>query len=90
MGMNEVISMKYGWKYYCLDENHASGTLSSRFFGCQNQYQLQNLKILSTLEGHINLHGQNFWNLNLFYLKRQGYIDITRTKINLWSHHLHT
>ena len=24
-----------------------------------------------------------------FYLKRQGYTDISRTKINLWSHHIH-
>ena len=27
---------------------------------------------------------------DFFYLKRKGYIDITRTKINLWSHRLHT
>ena len=71
-------------KYYCLGENHASGTLSPKFNWCQNPCQLQNLKILLTFQGHKNLHGQNF------YLKRQGYIDITRTKINLWSHHLHT
>ena len=31
-----------------------------------------------------------FLELRFFYLKRQGYINITRTKINLWSHHLHT
>ena len=60
-------------EYYCLDENHKSGTLSSKFIGCQNQYQLQNLKFLSTIQGHKNLHGQIFWDLNFFYLKRQGY-----------------
>ena len=27
---------------------------------------------------------------DFFYLKRQGYIDITRANINLMSHHLHT
>ena len=34
--------------------------------------------------------GTIFWEFEFFYLKRQGYIDITRTKINLWSYHLHT
>ena len=53
-------------EYYCLDENHASGTLSSRFTGCQNPYQLQNLKIMTTFQGHKNPHEQNFWNLNFF------------------------
>ena len=37
---------KIWMEYYCFDENHASGTLISRFTGCQNQYQLRNLKIL--------------------------------------------
>ena len=46
-------------EYYCLDENHASGTLNSRYIGCQNPYQLQNLKILLTFQGHKNSHGQN-------------------------------
>ena len=36
-----------------------------------------------------NSGAENFWNL-IFLLKRQGYADITRTKINLWSYHLHT
>ena len=40
---------------------------------CQNPYQLQNLNILSTLRGHKNRHGQNFWNFNFFYLTRQSY-----------------
>ena len=31
-----------------------------------------------------------FLEFRFFCLKRQGYINITRTKINLWSHHLHT
>ena len=53
-------------EYYYLDENHASWTLNSRFIGCQNLYQLQNLKILSKFQGHKNPHGQNFWNLNFF------------------------
>ena len=40
---------------------------------CQTPYQLQNIKILSTLRGHKNRHGQNFWNFNFFYLTRQSY-----------------
>ena len=31
-----------------------------------------------------------FLEFDLFYLKRQGYIDITKASINLGSHHLHT
>ena len=31
-----------------------------------------------------------FLEFDFFYQKRQGYIDIARTKTNLWSHHLHT
>ena len=61
-------------KYYCLDENDDPGTLSSRFIGCQNLYQPQNLKILLIFQGHKNPHEQNFWNLIFFYyLNRQGY-----------------
>ena len=77
------------WKeYYRLGKNYASETVSSKFIRCQNPYQLQNLKIFSTFHEHKNPHGQNFWNL-FFYLKRQGYIVITRAKIKLGSHHLH-
>ena len=53
-------------KYYSLDENHNFRTLSSRYIACKNPYQLQNLKILSTFQGHKNAYGENFWNLNLF------------------------
>ena len=77
-------------EYYYLGKHHASGILSSKFIGCQNLYQLQNLKILLTFQGHKHQLGQNVWNLNFWYLKEQGYIDITRKKINLGSHHLHT
>ena len=31
-----------------------------------------------------------FLKFDFFYIKRQGYIDITRGQINLGSHHLHT
>ena len=48
MGINEVISIKCGWN---TDKNHTSGTLRSKFIGCQDPYQLQNLKILSTFSG---------------------------------------
>ena len=75
-------------EYYCMDENYASRTLSPRFIGCQNAagMQLQNLKVLSTFQGHKNPHGQNCSNL-IFYQKRQRYVDITRTKVSLRSHH---
>ena len=43
-------------KYYCLGKNHVSEALSSKFIRCQNPYQLQNSKILTTLQGHKNLH----------------------------------
>ena len=55
------------WReYYCFGENGGSGTLSLKFIWCQNPYQLQNLKILSTFQGHKNPHGQNFLNLIFF------------------------
>ena len=56
-------------KYYCLNANHAPGTLSWKFIRCQNPYHLQNLKILSSFQGHKNSHGQNFWNLIFFIWK---------------------
>ena len=76
---------KIWMKYYSLDENHNSRTLSSRFIACKNPYQLQNLKILSRFQGHKNAYGENFGIWIYFYLKRQGYIDITRTK-STWGH----
>ena len=57
-------------EYYCLHENPTSVTLSSKLMWCQNPYQQQNLKILSTVQGHKNPHAQNFWNLIFIYLKR--------------------
>ena len=48
-------------------QNQASET------SVQSLYQLQNFKILLTLWGHKNPRGQNIWNWNFFYLKRQGY-----------------
>ena len=50
---------------YCLDENHASRTLSSRFIGFQNPYQLQNLKILLTFQWHKNT-GTKFLEFEFF------------------------
>ena len=68
-------------KYYCLSENHAFGTLSSKFFKCQNPYQLQNLKILSTFQEHKNPHGQNLWNKynfkNNFFVRFMYEDDVT-------------
>ena len=63
-------------EYYSLDENHASRTLSLRFTGGQNPYQLQNLKILSTFQGHKNPHGQNFWNLIFFSFEKKKIMQI--------------
>ena len=74
---------KIWMKYNCLGKNCTSGTLSLKFIRFQNPYQLQNLKILLTAQVHKIPPGQNFWNLILFCLKRQGYVDIIRTKINL-------
>ena len=69
-------------KYYCLGENHASGTLSPKFNWCQNP--------AAKSQNFIDISGAQKPAWANFYLKRQGYTDITRTKINLWSHHLHT
>ena len=60
-------------EYFCLAKNEASETFCSKFIRCQSPYQLKNLKTLLTVCGHRNLHGQNFWNLNFFYLKSQSY-----------------
>ena len=56
-------------EYYCLDKNHTSRTLSSRFIGCQNPYKLQNLKVLAAFQRHRNWHGQNFWKLFFLFEK---------------------
>ena len=69
-------------EWYCWDKDRASETLGARFIGCQIPYQLQNLKILSTFEGHKSPHSK-FLEFEFPHLKIPGYIDITRTKINL-------
>ena len=76
-------------EYDCLGENCGFGTLSLKFVRCQNPYQQQNLKILSTFQGHKIPRGQNFWNL-FFLSEKTRLLDITSTKINLGSPHLHT
>ena len=53
-------------EWYCWDKDRASEALGTRFIGCQIPYQLENLRILSTFEGHKSPHGQNFWNLDFF------------------------
>ena len=75
-------------EYYCLGKNCGSGTLTLKCISSQNPYQLQNLKILLTFQRHKIPHGQNFWKL-IFYLKKHGYVDITRTKVGSGSHDLH-
>ena len=60
-------------EYYSLGKNQGSETFCWKFIRCQSPYQLQNLKTLLTLWGHKNPHGQNFGNLNFFYLKSQSY-----------------
>ena len=77
-------------EYYYLAKNCGSGTLSLKFMRCQNPYQLQNLKIFVDISGVQNPIWAKFLEFDFFYLKRQVYVDITRTKINLGSHHLQT
>ena len=78
------------WKeYYCLGKIHASEALNSKLIRCQNSCQFKNLKILTTFQRDKSPYEQSFssW---IFYVKEQGYKDITRAKINLGSHHIHT
>ena len=70
-------------EHYCFGKSHASGTFCSKFMRHQNPHQLQNLKILTKFEGHKNPHGQNFWNLNFFYLKRQRLYQFYQSKNQL-------
>ena len=79
-------------EYYCLGENHLSGTLSSKLIRCQSPYQLQNLEILLTFQRHKNSHGQNFWNLIFLsektrlyrYYKKKNSLEVTSSSyINL-------
>ena len=72
-------------EYYCLGKNQASETFCSKFIRCQIPNQLQNLKILLTLWGHKNPCGQNFRNLNFFFLKRQSY-RYCHEKKSSWAH----
>ena len=46
---------------------------------------LQNLKILSTFQGH-KIDGQNIWIFFFFFLKRQGYVDISPEQKSTWCH----
>ena len=90
MDMKVVISIKYEWKYYCLGKNQASEAFCSTFTRSQSLGQLQNLNTLLKLWDQKNLCGQNFWNLILFFIQQHKVIDITRKKIKLSLHHLHT
>ena len=63
------------------------GTLSLKFIRYQNLHQLQNLNFF-VISGAQKPTWAKFWNLNFLFLKRQVYINIIRTKINLGSHHL--
>ena len=65
---------KIWMEYYCLDKNHTSGTLSSRFIRCQNPYQLQNFVHLS---GAQKPTCAKYLESDFLYLERQGYIDIS-------------
>ena len=65
---------KIWMEYYCLDKNHTSGTLSSRFIRCQNPYQLQNFVHLS---GAQKPTCAKYLEFDFLYLERQGYIDIS-------------
>ena len=67
-------------EYYCLNKNHALETLGSRFTGCQNPYQLQNIKILLTFQGRKNPHRQNFWNLDFFISKGKATLILPEQK----------
>ena len=84
-----VICIKYGWNTIACAKVMHLGHYVQNVWGVKNPYQQQNLKILSTFQGHKNSYGQKFWNLIFLNLKRQGYIDINRAKINLESYHLH-
>ena len=62
-----------------------------KFIRYQNPYQLRNLKILSTFLEHKNQWAKLLeFGIFLSEKKKQGYIDITRRKINLGLLHLHT
>ena len=70
-------------EYYYLNENHVSWLdINFKIYWVPKSTPAANLKILLTFQGHKNLHEQNFWNWSFFYLKRQGYVDITM-KMNL-------
>ena len=69
MVIKVVSSIKYRWDTIVWAKIRHTETSSSKFIGCQSPYQLQNLKILSTLRRHKNPHGQNFWNLNFLSKK---------------------
>ena len=63
---------KIWMEHYCLSKTDGSGTKSSKFIRSQNPYQLQNLKILLTFQGHKKPLWANFLEFDFFYLKRQG------------------
>ena len=72
-------------EYYCLRENCGSDTLSLKnSLGVKIHTSCKTSKFCQHFRGIKYDMGKNF------YLKGQGYVDITRTKINLGSHHLHT
>ena len=77
MGMNGGISIKHGWntnwdtefKIYLVPKSIPAG-------------KSQNFVDISGVQKPTRT---SVWNLHFFfYLERQVYIDITRTKINLW------
>ena len=70
MGMNAVISRKYGWNTIAWMENHVSGTLSSKIYWVSKSIPAAKPQNFVEISEAQKLHGQNIWNL-IFFLSEK-------------------
>ena len=85
MGLNEVISIKYGWNTIPWNKIIIPGHLVQDLLHVKIHTSCKISKFCQDFRGTKMHMGKIFGIWIYFYLKRQGYIDITRTK-STWDH----
>ena len=89
MGMNKVISIKYGWNTVAGTKNMHVGHYMQDLLGVKSIPAAKSQNFVD-ISGAQKSTWANISEFTFFYLKRQGYIDIARAKIKLGLHHLYT
>ena len=87
MGMSKGISIRYGWNTVAGTKIMHVGHYIQDLLGVKSIPAAKSQNVVD-ISGAQNSTLANFLEFTFFYLKRQGYIDIARAKIQLGLHHL--